>query len=127
MDLTKLFSPINIGKMEVKNRLVMPALTTGFAFGEVNDQLKNYFVARARGGVGLIVIGITSVEPGTDYVISVGDDRFVSGLRDLAKSIHSHGAKTAIQLWHPGRYEFTAITGRQPVSASDVTPPILSR
>ena len=127
MNLTKLFTPINIGKIEVKNRLVMPALTTGFAFGEVNDQLKNYFVARARGGVGLIVVGITSVEPGTDYVISVSDDKFVPGLQDLAKSIHSHGAKTAIQLWHPGRYEFAVITGRQPVSASAVTPPILSR
>ncbi len=127
MNLTKLFTPINIGKMEVKNRLVMPALTTGFAFGEVNDQLTDYFIARARGGVGLIVIGITSVEPGTDYVISVSDDKFIPGLRDLAKSIHSHGAKTAIQLWHPGRYEFAVITGRQPVSSSDVTPPILSR
>ncbi|MDH5622865.1 MAG: FAD-dependent oxidoreductase [Candidatus Bathyarchaeota archaeon] len=127
MNLTKLFTPINIGKIEVKNRLVMPALTTGFAFGEVNDQLKNYFVARARGGVGLIVVGITSVEPGTDYVISVSDDKFIPGLQDLAKSIHSHGAKTAIQLWHPGRYEFAVITGRQPVSSSDVIPPILSR
>ena len=127
MNLTKLFTPINIGKMEVKNRLVMPALTTGFAFGEVNDQLKNYFVARARGGVGLIVIGISSVEPGTNYVISVSDDKFIPGLRDLAKSIHSFGAKTAMQLWHPGRYEFTVITGRQPVSSSDVAPPILSR
>jgi len=127
MNLTKLFTPINIGKMEVRNRLVMPALTTGFAFGEVNDQLKNYFVARARGGVGLIVIGISSVEPGTNYVISVSDDKFIPGLRDLAKSIHSFGAKTAMQLWHPGRYEFTVITGRQPVSSSDVAPPILSR
>lgn len=127
MKLTKLFTPINIGKMEVKNRLVMPALSTGFTFGEVNDQLKNYFVARAKGGVGLIVIGITSVEPGTNYVISVSDDKFIPGLRDLAKSIHSYGAKTAMQLWHPGRYEFTFITGRQPVSSSDVAPPILSR
>jgi 2,4-dienoyl-CoA reductase (NADPH2) len=127
MNLTKLFTPINIGRMEVKNRIVMPALTTGFSFGEVNDQLKNYFVARAKGGVGLIVIGIASIEPGTNYVISVSDDKFIPGLRDLAKSIHSHGAKTAMQLWHPGRYEFTVITGRQPVSASDVAPPILSR
>jgi len=127
MKLTKLFTPINIGKMEVKNRLVMPALTTGFAVGEVNDQLKNYFVARAKGGVGLIVVGITSVEPGTDYTISISDDKFIPGLRDLAKSIHSYDAKTALQLWHPGRYELTVITGRQPISSSDVTPPILSR
>jgi len=127
MKITKLFTPINIGKMKIKNRIVMPALTTGFAFGEVNDQMKNYFVARARGGVGLIVVGITSVEPGTDYTISISDDKFVPGLRELAKAIHSYGAKTALQLWHPGRYEFTVITGRQPVSASDVAPPIISR
>ena len=127
MSLTNLFAPINIGKMEVKNRLVMPALTTGFTFGEVNNQLKNYFIARARGGVGLIVVGIVSVDPSTDYVVSVSDDKFIPGLRDLAESIHRHGAKTAMQLWHPGRYEFTLITGRQPVSSSDVAPPILSR
>ena len=127
MSLAKLFTPINIGKMEVKNRLVMPALTTGFTFGEVNNQLKNYFEARARGGVGLIVVGIASVDPSTDYVISVSDDKFIPGLRDLAESIHYYGTKTAIQLWHPGRYEFTIITGRQPVSSSDVAPPILSR
>jgi 2,4-dienoyl-CoA reductase (NADPH2) len=127
MRLTKLFTPISIGKMEVKNRIVMPALTTSFAFGEVTDQLKNYFVARAKGGVGLIVIGITSIEPGTNYVISISDDKFIPGLQDLAKSLHFYGAKTAMQLWHPGRYEFTFITGQQPVSASDVAPPILSR
>ncbi len=122
-----MFTPINIGKMEVKNRIVMPALTTGFAFGEVSDKLKNYFIARAKGGAGLIIVGIAAIEKGTEYVISAGEDKYISGLRDLASAIHSNGAKAALQLWHPGRYEFTQITGRQSVSASDVAPPIFTR
>ena len=127
MELTNLFTPIHIGKVEIKNRIVMPALTTGFAIGEVNDKLKNYFIARAKGGAGLIVVGIAAIEKGIEYTISVSDDKYITGLRDLANAIHSNGAKTALQLWHPGRYEFTQITGGQPVSASDVVPPIFSR
>ncbi|MEM2205425.1 MAG: FAD-dependent oxidoreductase [Candidatus Hadarchaeales archaeon] len=122
-----LFSPISIGRMVVRNRIVMPALTTGYAFGEVTDQLKHYFEARAKGGAGLIVVGIAAVEKGTEYVISASDDSYIPGLRELAETIHAHGAKTALQLWHPGRYEFVEITGREPVSASDVPPPIFSR
>ena len=126
MKLTNLFTPITIGKIEVKNRIVMPALTTGFSLDEVTDQLKNYFAARAKGGVGLIVVGIAAIEKGTEYVISVSDDKYIPSLRDLVNAIHSNGAKVAIQLWHPGRYEFTQITGRQPVSASDIAPPIFT-
>ena len=127
MKLTELFSPIEIGEMEVRNRIVMPALSTALAVGEISDQLKNYFEARAKGGVGLIVVGVASIEAGTDYTIGASDDRYIPGLRDLVEVIHTHGAKVALQLWHPGRYEFTQITGRQPVSASDVAPPIFSR
>ncbi|TDA30985.1 MAG: NADH oxidase, partial [Hadesarchaea archaeon] len=122
-----LFSPISIGRMVVRNRIVMPALTTGYAFGEVTDQLKHYFEARAKGGAGLIVVGIAAVEKGTEYVISASDDSYIPGLRELTETIHVHGAKTALQLWHPGRYEFVEITGREPVSASDIPPPIFSR
>jgi 2,4-dienoyl-CoA reductase (NADPH2) len=122
-----LFSPLSIGRMLVRNRIVMPALTTGYAFGEVTDQLKHYFEARARGGAGLIVVGIAAVEKGLEYVISAADDSYIPGLRELAEAIHAHGAKTALQLWHPGRYEYVEITGREPVSASDVPPPIFSR
>jgi 2,4-dienoyl-CoA reductase (NADPH2) len=122
-----LFSPLSIGRMVVRNRIVMPALTTGYAFGEVTDQLKRYFEARARGGAGLIVVGIAAVEKGLEYVISAADDSYIPGLRELAEAIHAHGAKTALQLWHPGRYEYVEITGREPVSASDVPPPIFSK
>lgn len=127
MSLTRLFTPINIGTMELRNRIVMPALTTGFAFGEVNDRLKEYLTARAKGGAGLIVVGVAAVDRGIEYTLGASDDRYIPGLRELASAIHSHGTKAALQLWHPGRYEFSHITGRQPVSASDVPPPIFSR
>ncbi len=126
-ELEMLFAPISIGRVKLRNRIVMPALTTGYAFGEVTDQLKHYFAARAKGGVGLIVVGIAAIEKGTEYVISASDDSYIPGLRELVGTIHAYGAKTALQLWHPGRYELVEITGREPVSASDVPPPIFSR
>ena len=58
--LRKLFEPIKIGDMEVKNRIVMPAMLLGLGDdGKVTDRFKEFYAERARGGVGLIVIGLT--------------------------------------------------------------------
>ncbi len=56
--LRKLFEPVNIGKLELRNRIVMPALNTKFGteFGAVSDRMIDYYVERAKGGVGLIII-----------------------------------------------------------------------
>ena len=120
LSLRHLFEPITLGSLVVKNRIVMPTITTGFSVGPVTDQLKAYFVERAKGGVGMIFVGISGIEKELKYSIDVSSDDTISGLQGLTKAIKSEGAKVALQLWHPGRYEFTWITGRKPVSASDV-------
>jgi len=123
-----LFSPINIGDLEVKNRIVMSALHLGYATkdGFVTDRLKDFYVERAKGGVGLIVLGMAYVDwvgnggVGATNVIGIDDDKFVPGLTELVEAVHRHGAKFAAQLYHAGRYSLSAITGLQPVSASSV-------
>ena len=63
-EYTKLFEPIRIGGLELKNRIVMPALCSKFGteFGAVSQRLIDFYVERARGGVGLIIIENTCVD-----------------------------------------------------------------
>jgi 2,4-dienoyl-CoA reductase (NADPH2) len=120
LSLRHLFEPIKLGNLVVKNRIVMPTVTTGFSTGPVTDQLKAYYIERAKGGVGMIFVGICGIEKGLKYTIDVSSDDAIPGLQVLAKAIKAEGARVGLQAFHPGRYEFTWITGRKPVSASDV-------
>ncbi len=64
-DFSALFQPGNIGTLRLENRLIMPAMGTQFADaeGRVTERLLNYYVARARGGVGLIIPQCALVSP----------------------------------------------------------------
>jgi 2,4-dienoyl-CoA reductase (NADPH2) len=117
LSLRHLFEPVTVGNLVLKNRIVMPTLTTGFPMGE---QLTNYLVERASGGAGMIFVGICGIEKGLNYAIDVSSDDTIPGLQRLAKAIKAKGARVGLQAFHPGRYEFTWITGRKAVSASDV-------
>lgn len=65
----KLFSPIKIGETTVKNRVFMPPISTNLADkGYVTDALVEHYAARAKGGVGLIVTEVTTVEPTYVYL-----------------------------------------------------------
>jgi 2,4-dienoyl-CoA reductase (NADPH2) len=120
LSLKFLFEPIKVGSLTIKNRIVMPTITTGFSVGPVTRQLTDYFVERAKGGVGIIFVGISGIEKELKYSIDISSDEAILGLKGLAQAIKGKGARAAIQVWHPGRLEFTWITGRKPVSASDV-------
>ena len=115
-----LFEPIKIGTMELKNRIVMPAIGLGYT----GKRLTNFYVHRAKGGVGFIVIGPTAVNKGNPSFVNVFDDKNITGLKKLANSIQEHGAKAALQLWHPGRYGFSVA---KLVSASDIPSPIFTK
>ena len=59
-----LFSPIKVGTTEVKNRVFMPPVSTNLAdHGYVTDDLVDHYRARAKGGVGLIITEVVTVEP----------------------------------------------------------------
>ena len=64
-----LFSPIKVGTTEVKNRVFMPPVSTNLAdHGYVTDDLVDHYRARAKGGVGLIVTEVVTVEPTYTYL-----------------------------------------------------------
>ena len=100
--LRKLFEPIKIGEMELKNRIVMPAIVVGLgADGKVTDRFKDFYAERARGGVGLIVIGLTPplyAGPFLPGFVGVYSDELLPGLREFADLMHECGAKVATQI-----------------------------
>ncbi len=101
-------------------------MTTRFASSEgfVTERVKDYYAARSRGGVGLIIVEAATVDSpegkGFDHQLAIDDDRFVSGLRELVEAIHAHGAKAALQLHHVGARGRSSVTGRQLVAPSAV-------
>ena len=104
--LTRLFSPLKINSLELKNRIVMAPMGNGQANedGSVSQTLIDYYEARARGGVGLIMLGSTTVDRITPHkgLPQIWDDKFIPGLRNLTEAVHLHGAKIFPQLCHPG-------------------------
>ncbi len=123
----KLFEPGSIGKVQLKNRLVMEPMGCGLANldGTPTDEMIAYYVARAKGGVGLIIPEICRVDEVTGIgelrQISAGRDDAVPGMARLAQAIHEAGAKAFIQLHHPGRETPNSLLGGAPaVSASAI-------
>ncbi|MBU2623074.1 MAG: FAD-dependent oxidoreductase [Proteobacteria bacterium] len=107
--LKYLFSPIKIGAMEVKNRLVMPPMGINFGVDEggyVTDQLKAYFAARAKGGTGMMIVGGAAVHPtGLDLpkLPRIWADEYIPAFREMTDAIHQYDVKFGIQLLHGGR------------------------
>ena len=99
----KLFSPIRIRGMELKNRVIMPAMGTKFSGNTsfVTDKLINYHAARAKGGSGLNIVEVSSVHTPSAprQFLSISDDMFIPGMKKLTDAIHAEGGKAGIQLW----------------------------
>jgi len=105
--LEKLFSPIKIGAMELKNRIVMAPMATDFANrdGTISGKLREYHEARAKGGVAMITLEVTTVDGKSPYVPntpSLWDDKFIPSFRELTDAVHAHGARLVPQISHPG-------------------------
>jgi len=100
--LTRLFEPIKIDSMELKNRIKMPALSLRYARDmKVTDRLKNFYAERAKGGAALIGIACSptrlEISEAGDELVAIYDDRFIPGLRELADICHRYGAKIYAQ------------------------------
>ena len=105
-----LFSPIKIGETTIKNRVFVPPISTNLADkGYVTDALVKHYAARAKGGVGLIVTEVTTVEPTYVYLpgdMSIADDSFIPGWKKLTDAVHQYGTKILPQLFHPAYMAF---------------------
>jgi len=98
--LRKLFEPIKVGRVDLKNRLVMAPVTDNYAVDYyVTERMVDFYAERAKGGTGLITIGyFTPNIPSNSRGLGLFDDRFIPGLRRLTDAIHAAGAKVEIQL-----------------------------
>ena len=105
MKFVKLFEPLTIKNVEIRNRFVLPAMALNFTpTGFIGDKFSNFYAERAKGGVGLIIIGGCQIEargaaPG---FVAIDDDKYLPDLTKFAERIHSHGAKVIAQLYHAG-------------------------
>ena len=123
--MTALFTPMSIGGVELRNRIVMPSMTTRLADreGHVTDASVAYFKARAAGGTGLITVEMASPERAGRHrarELGIYDDRFLPGLTRLVGEIHACGAKASIQLGHAGGHTREDVCGEPPVAPSAV-------
>jgi len=106
----RIFEPASIGRMELKNRIVMPPMGTNYAEpgGAVSQRMVDYYEARARGGAGLIIVEGSapslrcniSFQGSPSYQASLGDDKFIPGWRKLTDTAHKFNVKIAIQIMH---------------------------
>jgi len=120
--LHRLFTPIKIGGIELKNRIIMPPVIERLAVdGMVSQPLKDFYATRARGGVSLIVLtpGVVDITNASAIQLGLYEDRFIAGLRELTEIVHGNGALIGIQLMHLGR-QGEGIRGYKPVAASPI-------
>lgn len=126
--LEKLFQPIQIGTMIVRNRIAMAPMGTnlGTEEGFVTETTKNYYEARAKGGTGMVIVEVTCVDhplgKAITYQLAADHDKFLPGLTGLAHAIKKHGARAVLQLHHAGRESHAE--GLQPVAPSPVALPV---
>lgn len=125
-DFPHLFEPIQIGKTTVKNRIFMPPLSTNLADkGYVTDALIEHYSNRAKGGVGLIVTEVTTVEPVYTYLpgdMSIYDDSYIPGWKKLVDAVHQYDTKILSQLFHPAYMAFPLPGTPQLIAPSNVGP-----
>ena len=129
-----LLSPMKIGTMEVKNRTIMSAaeVSLGQPNGKPTEKLMDYYEERAKGGVGLIIPGVTRVNDNwaasTYTQLAMSHDYHIAPMREFAERLHKHGAKLGIQLHHPGRQGYSSSIHSLPAVAplATVFPPIMA-
>ncbi len=109
---TSIFSPIRVGRLTIKNRVVMAPMGNLMMCeetGRPSNKMIEYFAARAKGGVGLITSGLIPISHGIDHTVSEinkevmmprisGSRTVMSGWRNIAESCHSYGSRFFIQL-----------------------------
>jgi 2,4-dienoyl-CoA reductase-like NADH-dependent reductase (Old Yellow Enzyme family)/thioredoxin reductase len=106
-ELQSLFSPLPLGSVEIPNRIVSTAHQTTLVHNHLpTDDFVAYHEARARGGVGMIIMEASAVVPSgllTSHTVGAYLDDVSASFRRVADSVHEHGTKLFVQLFHGGR------------------------
>ncbi len=122
--MSRLFEPVTLGSLRLKNRLVMTAMSTCFAGpgGEVTDRLVEYYATRAGGGVGLITVEEAYIHPQLPHVknaLGVFGSHLIPGLQRVTRRIHENGSRASLQI---GLYFRQALNGFPRYAASSKAP-----
>jgi 2,4-dienoyl-CoA reductase (NADPH2) len=126
--LEHLLSPGRIGSLEIRNRIVMSPMGSNLAQedGHLGERIVRYYEKRAKGGVGLIIVGVGAISfPAgacNPNQVAISDDAFLPGLSELTRRAHAHGAKIAIQLQHAGKVAVRDIADGRPMWVPSVVP-----
>jgi 2,4-dienoyl-CoA reductase (NADPH2) len=121
----KLFEPITIKGMTLKNRIIMPAMQ--LMLGLKNRRARAFYLERARGGAGAIIMCATSVDLFLEdeaWGRPDGAHRFIESMQAINEEIRKAGAKIGVQLWHgnqlPAGNGAPLVAGAQTVAPSAV-------
>lgn len=124
--MPNLFDPLQLGALELPNRIVMAPLTRARAGVEAlpNALMATYYAQRATAG--LIIseaTGISREGLGWPNAPGLWNDKQVEGWRQVTDAVHQAGGRIVAQLWHMGRLVHPDLGGGQPVSSSATTAP----
>lgn len=122
--MSKLFTPITIGRVVFKNRIVMAAMDTHTALrdGSATAKMLKFLELRAQGGAGAVMTGAAFIDTEASR-FSVGqlgayDDELIGSLHTIAEAIHVHNSRAILQICHAGRQKF--FMDKSMISASPV-------
>ncbi|MFC1561570.1 FAD-dependent oxidoreductase [candidate division KSB1 bacterium] len=119
------FSPLTIGKISFKNRLIMAPVKTGYGLpeGEVTSRQEAYYRRRAKGGVSAIIVEPLYIDTaGKEHPrqLGINSDKHIEGLRRFVDIIHNEGALAVAHLNHAGRAANPKASGQPPEAPSAV-------
>jgi 2,4-dienoyl-CoA reductase (NADPH2) len=124
MKFIRLFEPITINRMVISNRIVMPAMALFYTNSHsFTDRYKAFYAERARGGLGLMIIGPMAIDTrgSTPFIPGLFNDSHIEPIREFVDSIHNEtNIKIGIQLMQQGYYASCKKTGITPIAASPV-------
>jgi 2,4-dienoyl-CoA reductase (NADPH2) len=124
----KLFEPITINHLIIKNRIVMPAMALAYTEDYTfSSRFKAFYRKRAKGGLGLMVIGPVAIDKvgSTPLMPGLFDDKYIGPIREFTDELHKDtDAKIGIQLMQLGRFASSSYTGVPPIAPSAIASPI---
>ena len=121
----KLFKPIKIGNVEIKNRIIMPAMILNYHMDgcDLHDEWYEFYARACRGGSGLVGVGAVYSEIAgkqDEHQLGADSDDWLPTLTRIADTIRENGARSFMQLNHAGRYSWESVTGFHPVAPSPI-------
>jgi 2,4-dienoyl-CoA reductase-like NADH-dependent reductase (Old Yellow Enzyme family)/thioredoxin reductase len=126
----KIFEPIKINKLEIKNRLVVSAMVTNYIGnnGEATEKFIAYHERKAQGGFGLILPEDYVVSPeagGFSGLPGLWKDEQIASHKRLTERVHDAGARIFAQIYHAGRETTSAVNGVRCSAPSAIPDPVM--